>query len=270
MLKQATRTLAIMAFTTLMGCSNAIMPTAPPDLDATHLALHHTPNTQVLTSNLLLAYQEQQAIRFTQSGSTYLSTLEQLGSSIKPYAIASYLPHESDLWAVPIAQDGLAIVLHPDNPLHALTAEQLRRVYRGFITNWHELGGADQPIRLYAPEATSEMHLIFEELVMGQQRLSPNTQVLPDNDSILQKVSQEVGAISYLPLTQLTEAVRAISLDSVEPTRQAVRESRYALRYTIYFIAPQEPEDPYKDFIAWAQSDAGQAIVAQGAIPLLD
>ena len=59
------------------------------------------------------------------------------------------------LEAVPVAREGFVFVVNADNPVDALTQQQLRDIYSGKITNWKEVGGEDLPIipyqRNYAP-----------------------------------------------------------------------------------------------------------------------
>ena len=49
----------------------------------------------------------------------------------------------------PIAWDALTVIAHKANPVHNLTSDQIRAIYLGKITNWKQVGGADQPIHLY-------------------------------------------------------------------------------------------------------------------------
>lgn len=47
------------------------------------------------------------------------------------------------LTTVPVAHDGIAVIVNTENPVHDLTIEQLRGIYSGQITNWSEVGGED-------------------------------------------------------------------------------------------------------------------------------
>ena len=49
-----------------------------------------------------------------------------------------------------IAIDGLAIILHPQNPLNQLSTDQLARIFSGEAKTWEELGGSGGTIHLYA------------------------------------------------------------------------------------------------------------------------
>ena len=68
-----------------------------------------------------------------------------------------------------IAIDGLAIVVHPGNPVDSLTTTQLARLFAGEIRNWRELGGHDLPVRLHARDDRSGTYDTFNELVLARQ-----------------------------------------------------------------------------------------------------
>ena len=54
------------------------------------------------------------------------------------------------LQVVVVASTRAAIITHPGNPVRSISPEDLRRVLTGAVTNWRDLGGNDQPIRLVA------------------------------------------------------------------------------------------------------------------------
>ena len=45
-----------------------------------------------------------------------------------------------------VAIDGIAVCVDPANEVADLTKEQLTNIYNGTVTNWKEVGGADEPI----------------------------------------------------------------------------------------------------------------------------
>ena len=121
------------------------------------------------------------------------------------------------LWAAPIAQDGLAIIVNADNPVANLTTEQIRRIYRGFTTTWQDVGGPDAPIVLFSREEGSGTRAEFERLVMGQQRVSPNARVLPSSTAMMASVAAESMAVGYVPFSQVNAEVRVLAVDGISP-----------------------------------------------------
>ena len=64
-----------------------------------------------------------------------------------------------------VALDGVAIVVNPENTVTSLTVEQIAQIYKGEVTNWSELGGADAPIAVIGRDAASGTRGSFEEIV---------------------------------------------------------------------------------------------------------
>ena len=69
-----------------------------------------------------------------------------------------------------IALDGLAIVVNKDNPVQALTLDQIAEIFSGQITNWERVGGPSAPISLYARDAKSGTFDTFKNLVLEKDK----------------------------------------------------------------------------------------------------
>ncbi len=69
-------------------------------------------------------------------------------SVLKEDQLAQLTPYE-------IALDGIAIIVHPNNPVSSLTKEQAAKIFLGEIVNWNEVGGPNAPILVYTREAGS-------------------------------------------------------------------------------------------------------------------
>ena len=74
---------------------------------------------------------------------------------------------KSKVTAVSIGFSGTAVVVNADNRVNNLTKEQLRKIYSGEITNWTEVGGADQPIRAFIREPNAATRTTFEAYVFA-------------------------------------------------------------------------------------------------------
>ncbi|MEG2985930.1 MAG: substrate-binding domain-containing protein, partial [Peptostreptococcaceae bacterium] len=64
-----------------------------------------------------------------------------------------------------IAIDGICVILNKENKLEDLTTEQIKDIFTGKITNWKEVGGADNPIAVISREDGSGTRAAFEEIV---------------------------------------------------------------------------------------------------------
>ena len=78
-----------------------------------------------------------------------------------------------------VAQDAIAVVVHPSNPVDRLTLQQISDIYIGKITNWREVGGEDRPIVLLSRESNSGTYVYFLENVVRLGRRRATCSSLP-------------------------------------------------------------------------------------------
>ena len=92
-----------------------------------------------------------------------------------------------------IAIDGLAIILHPDNPLQQLDTEQLARIFAGEVKSWEDLGGRGGSIHLYARDDQSGTYDTFKELVLSRRgkSLSSNAKRFESSEQLSDAVSTD-------------------------------------------------------------------------------
>ena len=90
------------------------------------------------------------------------------------YLVTNHLDNQSPLWAAPIGQDGIAVIVHPDNAISSLTSAQLRDIYQGWTSNWSDLGGRRATSSSSAAKRVPARAAEFESLVMGSRRTTSN------------------------------------------------------------------------------------------------
>jgi phosphate transport system substrate-binding protein len=269
------RTLAAVAFT-LVSCSSQILPAATPTTHVTALRLYVTTPAIPLIHNLTTAYTRlNPAISFEITSGDYDAMAQAVMRDESAYLITDHLADQSPLWAAPIGQDGIAVIVHPDNDLTALTSAQLRAVYQGWTRDWSSLGGQVGDIIVVTREAGSGTRAEFENLVMGSRRTTTTARIAPSSEAMVQSVAREPNSIGYVSMSYLNGSVRALTLDGAAPTLDNVYDNIYPLRAILYIAGQHEPGDTgdlephYRAFIGWVQSPEGQALVARGYAPLL-
>lgn len=173
------------------------------------------------------------------------------------------LPPGSNTWYNPVALDGLAIVVHPDNPVGELSRAQVQSLFSGGASSWAAVGGPDRPVLPVGREAGSGARRLLIERIMAEQRPAINTLVQPDNDAMLAAVAAEPGAIGYSMIGALDERVAAVAIDGVEPTPNNAGSQNYPLAVPLYFVSPEEPQGELRALLAWLQSPEGQEILGE-------
>jgi len=177
-----------------------------------------------------------------------------------------------------VARDGIAVVVHPDNPISELTIEQLKKIFTGAVTNWKDVGGSDQPIGLLSRESSSGTYEFFREHALDKEDYSAKARLMPATSGIIEAVKQEQGAIGYVGLGYATEAGSAVkplkvkaddAAPAVEPTEETVKSGEYGIARALYLYTNGEPEGLAKAYLDFALSEAGQRIVVdQGYVTI--
>jgi phosphate transport system substrate-binding protein len=175
---------------------------------------------------------------------------------------------ERGMWSVEIAKDGLAIIVHPQNPIQGLTLDQVRGIYTKEIENWNQVGGQGAEIHIIAREDGSGTRSAFESLVMDTSRINPGAIVQDSNGSVRQIVSGDRNAIGFISLGLVDHTVKAVHLDGVAPTWENVVNKSYKLFRPFIFVADGQPEGLTKQFIDFTLSPLGQKLLSdEGLIP---
>lgn len=169
-----------------------------------------------------------------------------------------------------VALDGIAVIVHPENRVEALSLSQLQDIFTGKAITWQEVGGAAQDLLVFSRESSSGTFVFFQEHVMNRQDYTPRARLLPGTSALVQAVSADKGAIGYVGLGYVKEAgdkVKAISIKSrdgggdVAPSDQSVKDGSYPIARPLFLYTKGEPQGTTKDFLDFALSEAGQSIV---------
>lgn len=227
------------------------------------------PYAEILAEEYELLYPEK--VVYIQGGgssagiASVQSETADIGMSSRP------LKDSEQVWSVEIAKDGLALIIHPDNPVQNLTLEQVRGIYAQTITNWNEVGGQDASIHIISREEGSGTRSAFEELVMDKEFITPKAIVQASNGSVKQLVSSDKNSVGFISLGLVDETVKSVRLDGVEATVENVMNGSYTLFRPFLFVTDTEPEGLAKQFIDFALSSEGQKILMnEGLVPQME
>ncbi|HBA83972.1 MAG TPA: phosphate-binding protein [Verrucomicrobia bacterium] len=167
------------------------------------------------------------------------------------------------------AMDGIAVVVHPSNPLANLTIEQIRDIYTGKITNWKELGGPDRPMVAISRDTNSGTYETFETMVMNKAKMGEKVEYVGSNGAIRQRVMSTPAAIGYVGLA-FTEEVKPLTVNGVEASAETVASKEYPISRPLYLYTNGRPKQssPLHDFINLPDAPEGKKIVEDlGFVP---
>ena len=172
-----------------------------------------------------------------------------------------------------IAHDGIAVVVNTTNPVSNLTKEQIKDIYEGRITNWNEVGGKDAIIIPVTREAGSGTRGAFEELFELLTRDKASTiidraLVGEGTGSIMATVASKENAIGYISLGYMSETVRPVAIDGVEPSSETVLAGEYTISRPLLLLTSDSISKEAKAFLEYILGEEGQSVISERYIPV--
>ena len=167
-----------------------------------------------------------------------------------------------------LAYDGIAIIVHPDNPVSDLSVEQIAKLYTGEITNWKDVGGNDAEVVLIGREAASGTRDGFESIT-GTKDACQYRQELTSTGDVITAVSQNPDAIGYASLASIKDTVKALNVGGVTPSEATVKDGSYLVQrpFVLVTVEGKALSPAAQAFFDYALSaDAASIISAAGAV----
>ncbi len=167
-----------------------------------------------------------------------------------------------------VALDGVAIYVHPDNPVESLTLDQLAGLFDGRLTQWATVGGDERPVLPIIRPPTSGTHRFFKNHILGGGDYAAGARTERRTSDVIDAVAADLGAIGFGGLAYSGD-VRHCPIDGQLPDPKALRDGRYPLARYLYLYAAETPQGLLETFLSWVDGSQGQAAVADvGLIPL--
>ena len=166
------------------------------------------------------------------------------------------------------ALDGIALVVHAENPVTALSTAQIAEIFTGKITNWRALGGPDAPIAPYGREAGSGTRSAFEALTGTAGRCVYRNEYGSTGD-VIGNVSANPNAIGYVSLASVRGAVAVVAVDGTACTEETVKDGTYPIRRPFLLVTRQDAplSESAQAFLEYALSpEVADYIARAGAI----
>lgn len=219
------------------------------------------------------------------------SALAPMGAEFTPLQLADY---RAKVGADPIAfrvahasldsralSGPLAVFVHRDNPIAALSLEQLARAFIGEATRWGDLGQvgdwANRPINLYGVARGTPLALSFEANAMHGRAIANQMTGYPQSSDVVRRVASDPNALGFAAAMRATSDVRVVPIasragaEAVAPTPESITAGRYPLDRFLLIYAPHPLTPLAREFMRLVLSKDGQQVVSsspQGYLPL--
>lgn len=177
-----------------------------------------------------------------------------------------------------VARDGLAIIVHPSNPITSLSVDDLRRIYIGTVTNWKELGGPNRKITPIGRDPASAAYGFFQEHVIKNPRLDMRSMYSTYSTPSNHNIANNPGGVAYVGIAYAKHAdnrIKVLPLSSmgmkapIAPTEANIRTGKYPISRSLYNYTRGTPIGLVSEYLKFVRGREGQRLVAKvGYVPL--
>ncbi len=180
---------------------------------------------------------------------------------------------DPSLKAIPIAWDGIAVIVNFANPVKELSTAQVKALFTGEITRWSDLDGADKKVEVIQRTVQDNVTPGFEESLGGAGRVHIVGRPVRSDQQALSAVSGRDNAVTYISLAAALKAqedgvpIQVLTVDKVEPGMPAVQDGRYKLRRPVLFLAKEPIDQATQAFLEFVQSPEGHKIIRSMFVP---
>ncbi len=139
---------------------------------------------------------------------------------IKPEEVEQAKANGVDPVTTVVAKDGVVVIVNTGNKVADISKDDLGKVYRGEITNWKDLGGADAPIVLIGRDSSSGTYGFMQDEVIGKEGLfAKSTLNLQSSQAIVDEVAKNANGIGYVGLGYENASIKPVNVDGVTSRR---------------------------------------------------
>lgn len=180
-------------------------------------------------------------------------------------AASRELKEEEKSWGLTehiIAYDGIAIAIHPSNPITNLDKDSVKKIFSGEVTNWKDVGGNDSEIIVISREEGSGTRDAFKE-ILGIDDFVSNALISNSNGAVKTTLSSKENGIAYISLGIVDDTVKAIDIDDIKPTIDTIKSGEYKVSRPLLMLTNGELSKATQSYLDFVLSEEGQKIVSE-------
>jgi len=172
-----------------------------------------------------------------------------------------------------IGLDGVAVVVHPSNPLNSVDLATLRGIFTAKQNGWTDINGVSSKIRVLARDAQSGTFDAFKALVLEGADVASNVERFESNRAISLEVAKDVDSIGFLSLSEIAKN-KALAIDgggarSELPSIASIAVEDYPLTRRLSLYTRAGAPRLADDFVRYTlTNDAQQTVEKSGFVNL--
>jgi phosphate transport system substrate-binding protein len=173
-----------------------------------------------------------------------------------------------DLQAHLFAKDGVVVAVNRKNPVTSITAEQLKLIMQGKITNWAELGGKRGVISMLTlRDKRDPARSAFEKYVLGKEKMAVGkVREVGSLRNMRDEIELDESAVGYLLMSGTGKKVKTLDIDDFVPERDNVRTGTYPMTTSFNIITNGDPSPGMQKFMDYLYSPEGGKMIKKGKV----
>lgn len=180
----------------------------------------------------------------------------------------------------PIAIDALVFLLNKQNAVNSLTVKQIQDIYKGDITNWNEVGGANETIKPFIRNANSGSQEMMKEIVMDNAGMSDwevgysDDEIISTMTFVYSELSIYQNGICFSPHYYKeyiirdaagAENVKGIAINGIYANANSIKNKTYPFVADVYVAIRSNLDHnsmAYKLY-EWLQTKSGKDVIEE-------
>lgn len=157
-------------------------------------------------------------------------------------------------FAVQLAEETLAILINPSNPVTELNGEQLRGIFSGELRDWSSLDGETGEIQVWVFPEGNQVRESFDHAILPDMSSTSLAKLAPTGEAMLAGIAEDSGAIGYAPMAMIDGTVKPLVVDDA---------TQATLHMPVLGLTPAEPHGALRDYLVCLQRGEGRASIAE-------
>lgn len=157
-----------------------------------------------------------------------------------------------------VVVEPFVFIVDKENKVDNLTRQQVIDILTGKITNWSQVGGADQKITLIHRAKSSGSRATISDVVLKGAAFTDDAVIQDSNGAVRAAIASTPGSIGYVDAPYADDSVKVLKFDGVEFTAQNIIDGKYPIYGYGHMYTKGEPKGAVKAFIDYILSDGFQ------------
>lgn len=188
---------------------------------------------------------------------------------IKPEEVKAITDSGIQLKSHVFALDGVVVLVSPENPVNALSLDQIAKIFAGSIKDWSEVGGNSGKIKLYARDVKSGTYDTFDHLVLKPRslKISAEAQRFESSPDLSDDTARDPNGIGFVGFAYVRNA-KALAISSAcgivsPPEVFSVKTEEYPLSRRLFLHSTSTLSPLGTRLLDYALSDNAQDTISE-------